>query len=741
MNYPINAESLKPNDAKLGGKYRMSNVREFIALAYLLYVASERTASVDYSDGMDRPNQLKLNPSLSAKINSILSINNVESLITHNPLLTGQFEYILVAMERVFCLGSVIFNNQSYNNSKERTGGNRYPKTLKFSTNMMVLDLILSSINQETRNSFLKEWLQNRPFTDNEVEKKITSFLTICSQYSLFRVRTENGDEIVYRPIGIYEQIAKSGSVSIVDSREQAGTASIYNNVLKESLNPWLDSKRTDNITFSNCNDLDSYIAMLKTSLSIVRVSESDFVGTPSKKHLPLSLSGDTIPPYINYLAAIRTKPFMLLSGISGTGKSRIVRELAFKSCPKYLQDKAGTTPGNYCMIEVKPNWHDSTELLGYYSRLGKAGYQFTKFVKFLVKAKMFPTVPFFVCLDEMNLAPVEQYFAEILSILETRKHPKNEETGEVDMNMVKTEPIIDAQYFRELSEMSHTKNAQTGEPFSSNLTDRDIYLKLFEINTKEAIEKEQIAEEVGNRYELTTEGLTLPDNVVIIGTVNMDDTTHQFSRKVIDRAMTIEMNGDNLRNMFGCSKNLEYLPDEEQQKWQNAFTRRYVTADEVLEAHSDVAKELVEKLPVQLEEINKALKGTPFEVSYRVLNELTIMVGVMLDEGKELDDAIAQSVNNILLMKILPRIEGDAEMFALSREYKTKVGVTYDNRLEWLKELAPDIKETAINPTSDNGDAEETANKDKEHQQTAEEKIQEMIDRLNNQEFTRFWP
>lgn len=72
-----------------------------------------------------------------------------------------------------------------------------------------------------------------------------------------------------------------------------------------------------------------------------------------------------------------------------------------------------------------------------------------------------------------MNLAPVEQYFAEILSILETRKHPKNEETGEVDMTMVKTEPIIDTLYFRELSEIPHTRNAQTGELFSSNLTDR----------------------------------------------------------------------------------------------------------------------------------------------------------------------------------------------------------------------------------------------------------------------------
>ena len=425
-----------------------------------------------------------------------------------------------------------------------------------------------------------------------------------------------------------------------------------------------------------------------------------------------------------NYVAALRTKPFLLLAGISGTGKSRIVREFAFKSCPEYLQDKDGTTPGNYCMIEVKPNWHDSTELLGYYSRLGsKPGYQFTKFVKFLVKAKMYPNVPFFVCLDEMNLAPVEQYFAEILSILETRKVV----IGEDGNKTIKTEAIIDAEHFKALGKIGG---------FAPNFTDRDIYMKLYDIDTESDID-----EAVGKRTDLKTEGLTLPDNVVIIGTVNMDDTTHQFSRKVIDRAMTIEMNGGNLRNMFGGSKNLEYLPDEKQKEWQIAFTRRYVTADEVLEAHPNEAEELKDKLPSCLEQINLALKGTPFEVSYRVLNELTIMVGVMLDEGMELDDAIAQSVNNILLMKILPRIEGDAEMFALSREYKTKVGVTYDNRLEWLKELAPDIKETLTDTESGDDDTEEKAEAVKEHQPTAKDKMQEMIDRLNNQEFTRFWP
>lgn len=428
---------------------------------------------------------------------------------------------------------------------------------------------------------------------------------------------------------------------------------------------------------------------------------------------------------YRPYITAIKSKPFLLLAGISGTGKSRIVRELAFKSCPKYLQDKDGTTPGNYCMIEVKPNWHDSTELLGYYSNLNMS-YQFKKFVKFLVKAKMNPEVPFFVCLDEMNLAPVEQYFAEILSIMETRKHPKIEGRNETNKDIIKTGAIIDSSYFEK-----YTWKGKGGERMERNepMSDRDWYFEFFNQDMLSEGEKAQ-ADKYKDSYTLGKEGLTLPDNVIIIGTVNMDDTTHQFSRKVIDRAMTIEMNGGKLSNMFGGSKDLEYLPQEEQEKWQNSFRQLYVNADEVLEAHPDEAEDIVKKVPEKLENINKALKGTPFEVSYRVLNELTIMVGVLLDskkEGENIDDIINQALDHILLMKILPRIEGDSDMFNLSKDFKQKNNVEYNNRLEWLMDLAPEIK------------AEEKDNDD--HRQTAREKIKEMIERLENQEFTRFWP
>ena len=448
------------------------------------------------------------------------------------------------------------------------------------------------------------------------------------------------------------------------------------------------------------------------------------------------------------FTPAIRTKPFLLLAGISGTGKSRIVREFAFKSCPKFLQDKDGTTPGNYCMIEVKPNWHDSTELLGYYSNLS-GSYQFKKFVKFLVKAMMFPDVPFFVCLDEMNLAPVEQYFAEILSILETRKHPKMA-SGEVDMSTIKTDAIIEGKYFKELT----WKDAEGAIHSKVDMTDKDWYETFFDVDSMTDGEKEQV-----NKYQysriLQNNGLSLPDNVIIIGTVNMDDTTHQFSRKVIYRAMTIEMNGGRLADMYGGSKNLEYIENEEEQKkWQHSFSQRYVTADEVLDTHPDHAEDIKRILPERLDSLNKALRGTPFEVSYRVLNELTIMVGVMLDDNEKnesLEEIINQSINNILLMKILPRIEGDAEMFALSKEYKIKMGVDYDDRLKWLETLAPDIhqaEKTQDNPEEEDGsgveDGSEIETKPQDsdaHHQTAKEKIREMIDRLNNQDFTRFWP
>lgn len=698
-------------NSKMGIKSSLGKLRSVVSLCYLFYLASNRNDFIEYSESKDE-SSIVIKEAYRNYISKYLS-NNVESALSDNPLITSQIEALYVGITLMFGFGEIKFSNPELAMSAERKGGKRYPKVIHFANNMVMLDLILSGYSEVQRKDFLKSWLLNETL-DNELEKRIATFINICIENNLFKLRNGN-DDLIFQTEGIYTGLLKDNEVSL-STDEEVGPFRILKSMLREKLVPGLSLKndilsKDDN----NAVNIASLSKILTTSLNIRDIKNESLDKVSTKKTIIVN-NTITFP----YLLALRTKPFLLLAGISGTGKSRIVREFAFKSCPKYLQDKDGTTPGNYCMIEVKPNWHDSTELLGYYSNLSKE-YQFKKFVKFLVKAKMYPNVPFFVCLDEMNLAPVEQYFAEILSILETRKHPRVPETKEVDMNTIKTEVIVEAKYFQQLGTMSIFKDKETGEPLKQKLTDREIYMKLYGLSEVSGID-----EEVGKKTELTTLGLTLPGNVLIIGTVNMDDTTHQFSRKVIDRAMTIEMNGGNLSAMFGGSKNLEYLEDEaEQQKWQRAFIQRYVSADEVLEAHPQEAEHIMNELPDRLNEINKALKGTPFEVSYRVLNELTIMVGVLLDdneEGKLLDEIIDQAVNNIMLMKILPRIEGDADMFAL----KNKDGQN-KNRLEWLRDIAPDVTENA-----EDG---------KERQQTAREKIQEMIDRLDNQEFTRFWP
>lgn len=435
-----------------------------------------------------------------------------------------------------------------------------------------------------------------------------------------------------------------------------------------------------------------------------------------------------------NYLSALKTKPFMLLAGISGTGKSRIVREFAFKSCPDYLRDKDGTTPGNYCMIEVKPNWHDSTELLGYWSNINKR-YMFTKFVKFLVKAKMFPEVPFFVCLDEMNLAPVEQYFAEFLSVLETRRLIKNGEGEDEVVSGV----LVDKEYFAKLGTLSSTSGT-----LGTLKTDRDIYFKLFDIQDKAEMEKVE-----NDSDSLLTEGLTLPENVFIVGTVNMDDTTHQFSRKVIDRAMTIEMNGGALADIFKNNSDLTYADEP---MTMDDMKSRYITASEVLEKcyalvnNQEISDYIQGKgeegLPQRLEEINKVLRGTPFTVSYRVMNELTIYLAVLLDKAVEdgtevmtdnFKPYVEEAIDKILLMKILPRVEGDDEMFRISDDERNLYGLNNQvdengisheyTKLDWLREIAP----------------QHTA--EDEQKYMAVDKLKEMIGRLNRQSFTRYWP
>ena len=326
--------------------------------------------------------------------------------------------------------------------------------------------------------------------------------------------------------------------------------------------------------------------------------------------------------PYRKYFTAIQTKPFVLLAGISGTGKSRIVRELAQRSCClAELQNKQ--KPGNYEIIQVRPNWHDSTELMGYVSRIGSAGpsYVITPFLQFLVKAWYFREIPFFLCLDEMNLAPVEQYFAEYLSVIETRKLTDGD--------------IVTA-------------------PFCVKECDGKVYHQLVdELLAQDGLSDQERITELKKRF--LREGISIPSNLIVMGTVNMDETTYSFSRKVLDRAMTIEMNEVDLKKEF---REKQFLPENHLVN-PNDVIGKYAEGKDVYGVNQPLCNIILD----YLERINEALDKTPFKIAYRIRNEFMIygIINAALDKGNI--EKYDIWLDEMTAMKILSRIEGENEI------------------------------------------------------------------------------
>lgn len=320
----------------------------------------------------------------------------------------------------------------------------------------------------------------------------------------------------------------------------------------------------------------------------------------------------------ISYLTALRTKPFMLLAGISGTGKSRIVRKLAqATTTQQYDNDDdrwKDNRPENFELIQVKPNWHNSMDVVGFYSNISKK-YEYTPFVEFIVKAWQHKDTPYFLCLDEMNLAPVEEYFAEFLSAIESRS---TDENGEYI-----TDPII--------------------KPFKE--FGKDVCEDMLKHLLGEAhhTESNPLAE------QFTKKGLTLPPNLMVMGTVNMDETTFSFSRKVLDRAMSMEMNEvDYDKFLSGESEQFPLLKDIN-----DLLVKRPQLASEVKE-EIDSAKVIG-----YLKDVNNLLDGTPFKLGYRAANEAMLYVAASRDFAGE-KFSIEKALDEFTLMKILSRIEGD---------------------------------------------------------------------------------
>lgn len=330
---------------------------------------------------------------------------------------------------------------------------------------------------------------------------------------------------------------------------------------------------------------------------------------------------------------ALKTKGFLILAGLSGTGKTKIAQLFA----DLLGKEKEDDNNKFLCFLSVRPDWRDSTSLLGYYNPLSGQYHHSTELVKFILQARNDLQNPYFLILDEMNLAHVEYYFADFLSVLESgRGH--------------------------------------------DGFTNEAIHLHS---------KGEKVKDEEGN--DIPNE-IKLPPNLFIIGTVNIDETTYMFSPKVLDRAFTIEFRDVDLESY--PSQSATEIDDEQKKELKEAiledlrnngnfyvFTKNQIMGK--INEMTDFKKEL--------KELNDALLPYDLGFGYRVVDEIALFVSLAKQSQDFLPGFGEEKAKDLaVLMKVLPKFHGP----------KAKLEKPLVEVLKWCcnndtKEQLQDLEET----------------------------------------------
>lgn len=333
-----------------------------------------------------------------------------------------------------------------------------------------------------------------------------------------------------------------------------------------------------------------------------------------------------------NYYISLKTKPFVILTGLSGTGKTKLAEYFARYMC----HENGQVNEDRYAFIPVRPDWMDNRGLLGFHNLISET-FQPSPLLKLMLHACGDNAKPYFVILDEMNIAKVEYYFSDFLSCLETRKTDEN--------GAIVQEPII-----------LHNRERCVA---IENLSDSNSKNK-FNLCPHDECEN---CEKCKHGYKVETDGKTvmyvppklkIPLNVYFTGTVNVDETTYMFSPKVLDRANTIEFDEIDLNGYF--NQKIGTTTDIFDQDYSD-FTNKgeFCTIPNVNEI-KNVFPEF-EQYTHKLKELNEILQPYQMHFGYRVVNEILLYLKNAKHSGVDLK--VLEAFDYQIKQKILPKFHG----------------------------------------------------------------------------------
>jgi len=251
----------------------------------------------------------------------------------------------------------------------------------------------------------------------------------------------------------------------------------------------------------------------------------------------------------------------------------------------------------NTCFISVRSDWTDPSPLFGYYNLIEQK-YHVTAFLAFLMKAIENPKIPFFLILDEMNLAKVEYYFSDFLSCIESRYISDNK--------LIEEKIRLHA---------------------GSNWIESD-----------------------DDYFDLIPTEIEIPQNLFVTGTVNVDESTYMFSPKVLDRANVIEFNTVDLNNYESPGSNMGV------HNFQLHEFPNFNSYD--LSNHSDY-KVLHVNAKAFLSIIHGILEKHNMHFGYRVINEISKYINNSLKYCENVNTLLDSALDYQVIQKIFPKLNG----------------------------------------------------------------------------------
>jgi energy-coupling factor transporter ATP-binding protein EcfA2 len=366
----------------------------------------------------------------------------------------------------------------------------------------------------------------------------------------------------------------------------------------------------------------------------------------------PIVAAEDVGSCSLNLVMALAAKNFVILTGPSGTGKSRSALRLAESIQHAYADKVNGAM---FELVTVGPDWTSPKRLLGYRTPFGKLrhledgtetneSYEITNVVRLLLRASHpdVEEVPHFLIFDEMNLSHVERYFAPFLSLMEAA-NVLDEKAGVA---------LIDEQDIALIADILKAEDSASAEARAAEALVVD-----------------------GRSF-------TIPSNVFFVGTVNVDETTYMFSPKVLDRAHVIELEsqkpstyllGEAARagEEISVQQTLELLQESitDREEQRNEFPNPAQVLDRIKDlgfTDEEVAS-IKQATARALDGCYQLLLPVGFPFGYRIPKEvfayLRVWISASILRGTEKVSILQQwpeALDRAVLQKVLPKIHGN---------------------------------------------------------------------------------